>query len=150
MIVLDIDPGLHGALAWVEDGRVVHVEDAPILAEGRQKAIDAARLAACIAQHRADHAVIERVGARPTDAKAGAFAFGRITGALEALVMASGLPLKRVAPITWRRWAGLSAGAPKDASIAACLRLCPSSRPFLSRHDRADAILMALWRMHHA
>lgn len=150
MIVLGIDPGLHGALAWVEDGRVRHVEDAPVLVEGRQKAIDAARLAASIASHRADHAVIERVGARPTDAKASAFAFGRITGALEAIVMAAGLPLERVAPITWRRWAGLPAGAAKDASIAACLRLCPSARPYLTRHDRADAILMALWRARHA
>jgi Holliday junction resolvasome RuvABC endonuclease subunit len=145
MLTLGIDPGLHGALAWAKDGRILAVEDVPVLVEGRQKAIDAAWLAALLRGNKPDQAVIEQVGARPTDAKASAFAFGRITGALEALVMAEGIPLHRVAPVTWRRWAGLAPGAEKNASITAALRLCPSARPFLTRHDRADAVLMALW-----
>lgn len=145
MLTLGIDPGLHGALAWTKDGRILKVEDVPMLCEGRQKTVDAAALADLLRKLKPDQAVIERVGARPTDAKASAFAFGRITGALEAVVMAEGIALHRVAPVTWRRWAGLPAGAEKNASIAACLRLCPSARPFLTRHDRADAVLMSLW-----
>lgn len=146
MATLGIDPGLHGALAWVEDERVIDVADLPILNEGpRRKSIDPVELSALLKRHHVNRAVIEAVHARPTDSKVAAFTFGRNLGALEALVMAHGAPLTRVAPVTWRRWAGLPAGAPKEASIAAALRLAPSARPFLIRHDRADAVLMALW-----
>lgn len=154
--ILGIDPGLHGALAWVAtDGAVLDLADLPLLDEGpRRKSIDAVRLAALIRRHEVAHAVIENVHARPTDSKVGAFTFGRNLGALEAVILAAGLPLSRVPPITWRRWAGLSAGASKDASIAAALRLMPSSRRWLegkqARHDRADAVLIAAWGARHA
>ncbi|TXF13706.1 hypothetical protein [Pelomicrobium methylotrophicum] len=150
MIFLGIDPGLHGALAWIADtGEVIDVADVPLLDEGpRKKSIDAAALLALVKRHEAHMAVIETVHARPTDSKVAAFTFGRNLGALEAIIMAAGLPLHRVAPITWRRWAGLAPGAPKEASIAVALRLAPSARPFLSRHDRADAVLIALFFNH--
>lgn len=145
--ILGIDPGLHGAVAWMlPSGEVLDAADLPILDEGpRRKSIDAARLAAMLRRHRIGRAVIEAVHARPTDAKTAAFTFGRNYGALEAVVLAAGISLERVQPIAWRRLAGLPAGAPKDASIAAALRLCPSSRPYLTRHDRADAVLIGLW-----
>ncbi|QIK38108.1 hypothetical protein GWK36_09040 [Caldichromatium japonicum] len=151
MTVLGIDPGLAGALAWIgEDGAVLDVADMPILDEGpRKKAIDAAALSALVTRHPVRRAVIELVHARPTDSKVSAFSFGRNVGAIEAVVLAAGLPLARVHPVTWRRFAGLASGAPKEASIAACLRLCPSARPHLTRHDRADAVLMGLWGMRH-
>jgi crossover junction endodeoxyribonuclease RuvC len=154
--ILGIDPGLSGALAWLRpSGEVIDVADLPILDEGpRRKSIDAVQLAALLKRHRIARAAIEAVHARPTDSKVGAFSFGRNLGALEAVVLASGIPLDRVHPITWRRLAGLPAGAPKEASIAAALRLCPSARPFLdgkaARHDHADAILLALWSARHA
>ncbi len=154
--ILGIDPGLSGALAWLlPSGEALDVADLPILDEGpRRKSIDAVALAALVKRHPVTRAVIEAVHARPTDSKVSAFTFGRNLGALEAVILASGVPLERVHPITWRRAAGLSAGAPKDASIAAALRLCPSARPFLdgksARHDRADAVLIALWSARHA
>lgn len=149
-VTLGIDPGLAGALAWLAaDGEVIDVADVPILDEGqRRKSIDAVALAALIRRHEAGRAIIEAVHARPTDSKVAAFTFGRNVGALEAVIMASGLPLRRVPPIVWRRWSGLAPGAPKEASIAAALRVCPSARPFLTakgHHNRADAILMAGW-----
>jgi crossover junction endodeoxyribonuclease RuvC len=154
--ILGIDPGLCGALAWLRaSGEVIDVADLPILDGGpRRKSIDAVQLAALLKRHRIARAAVEAVHARPTDSKVGAFTFGRNLGALEAVVLASGIPLDRVHPITWRRLAGLSAGVSKEASIAAALRLCPSARPFLdgkaARHDRADAILIALWSTLHA
>jgi crossover junction endodeoxyribonuclease RuvC len=152
MTILGIDPGLAGALAWMtEDGEIVEVADLPILDEGpRRKSIDAAALADLLASRPASRAVIEAVHARPTDSKVSAFTFGRNLGALEAIVMASGAPLARVAPIAWRRAAGLAAGVGKDASIAAALRLVPSARPFIKRHDQADAVLIAWWGSRHA
>jgi hypothetical protein len=147
--VLGIDPGIHGALAWITGDGVIDVADIPLLDEGpRKKSIDAVALSRLIRRHEAHAAIIEAVHARPTDSRVSAFTFGRNLGALEAIIMAAGLPLHRVAPITWRRWAGLAPGAPKEASIAAALRLAPSARPFLDRHDRADAVLIGLWFNH--
>jgi len=151
MTILGIDPGLSGALAWMNSsGEVMQLEDIPVFNEGkRKKAVDALALTALLIDRRPTHAVIEAVHARPTDSKTGAFTFGRNTGALEALVMSAGIPLMRVSPIVWRRFAGLAAGVGKDASLAAELRLHPSCRPMLegkqARHDRAEAVLMAGW-----
>lgn len=145
--VLGIDPGLQGALAWLSlDGELLDVADVPILDEGpRRKSIDAAAMAALVRRHPVRQAVIEAVHARPTDSKVSAFTFGRNFGALEACVLAAGVPLLRVHPVTWRRAAGLAPGAPKEASIAAALRLVPSCRERITRHDKADALLMAWW-----
>ncbi|MEO1767812.1 hypothetical protein [Thiobacter aerophilum] len=150
--LLGIDPGLNGALAWLTpDGEVIDVADIPILDEGpHRRLIDAVALSALARRHRVRRAVIEAVAARPTDGKVAAFSFGRNVGALEAIITASGLPLFRVAPITWRRWAGIPANAPKNASLAAACRLCPEAREFLTRHDRADAVLIGLWGARHA
>lgn len=145
--ILGIDPGLQGALAWLRpDGECIDVADVPILNEGpRRKSIDAAALADLVRRHPARQAVIEAVHARPTDSKVSAFTFGRNLGALEAVILAAGIPLLRVHPVTWRRTAGLAPGAPKEASIAAALRLVPSCRDRIKRHDQADALLMAWW-----
>ena len=151
MLILGIDPGLQGALAWMDaGGTVLQLEDIPVLSEGKgKKAIDALGITAMLTARRPTHAVIEAVHARPTDSKTGAFTFGRNTGALEALVMGAGIPLQRVAPVTWRRCAGLAPGADKLASLAAAMRLHPSCRPMLegkqARHDRAEAVLNAGW-----
>ena len=155
MMTLGIDPGLSGALCWMDgNGEVIQLEDIPVLLEGKKKSIDALAVAGLLMRNKPTHAVIEAVHARPTDSKVGAFTFGRNTGALEALVMGAGIPLTRVSPITWRRFAGLGAGVGKEASIAAALRLHPSARPMLegkqARHDRAEAALIAGWyRAHH-
>lgn len=145
--ILGIDPGLHGALAWLTpDGDMLDIADVPILNEGpRRKSIDAAAMAVLVRRHPARQAVIEAVHARPTDSKVAAFTFGRNLGALEACVLAAGIPLLRVHPLTWRRAAGLAPGAPKEASIAAALRLVPSCRERITRHDQADALLIAWW-----
>ena len=151
MTILGIDPGLSGALCWMNGaGDVIQLEDIPVFNDGKgKKSIDALALTTLLIDKRPTHAVIEAVHARPTDSKTGAFTFGRNTGALEALVMGAGIPLMRVSPITWRRFAGLMAGVGKEASLAAALRLHPSCRPMLegkqARHDRAEAVLMAGW-----
>ena len=150
MMTLGIDPGLQGALCWMDEhGEVIQLEDIPVLIEGKKKSIDALAVTGLLMRNKPTAAVIEAVHARPTDSKVGAFTFGRNTGALEALIMGAGIPLMRVSPITWRRYAGLPAGIGKEASIGAALRLHPSCRPMLegkqARHDRGDAVLIAGW-----
>lgn len=151
-VILGIDPGLSGALAWMDAASmdVLAVHDLPIAIEGKRKSIDAIAFNRLIATMPPPcMAIIEQVSARPTDSKPSAFTFGRNLGALEALITAKAVPLARVAPVTWRKWVGLPAGIGKDASLPAALRLCPTARPHLegkgARHDRADAVLIAAW-----
>ena len=151
-VCLGIDPGLMGALCWMDasTSAVLHIADLPVTVEGKKKSIDAVAFMALLKRHpRPCRAVVELVGSRPTDSRPGAFTFGRNLGAIEALIQAHEIPLQRVAPLTWRKAAGLVAGVGKEASLAAALRLHPSARPFLegkqARHDRGDAVLIASW-----
>ena len=42
MMTLGIDPGLQGALCWMDErGEVIQLVDIPVLAEGKKKSIDA-------------------------------------------------------------------------------------------------------------
>ena len=161
-VVIGIDPGLSGALALVEvRGLVLDVQDMPTLASGvkARRMIDAIALRDLLAQYAAAFgprhrlACIEQVSAQPTDGRTGAFGFGRSLGAIEAVALCTGLPLLRVLPAAWKRDAGIAAGAGKDASIEAALRLHPSVRPWLTRkkdHGRADAVLIAAWAARRA
>lgn len=153
--IIGIDPGLSGAIALMDadTGGLIALDNLPILIEGKKKIIDAVCLAGLIARYEPDAAIIEMVSARPTDSRQSAFTFGRNIGAIEALIMSAGIPMARVAPVTWRKAAGLPTGAGKDASIAAALRLHPSARQFLmgrqATHDRGDAVLIASWGARH-
>lgn len=161
-VVLGIDPGITGALALIgAGGAVVDVQDMPTLASGvkARRMIDAIALRDLLARYAIAYhprpllACIEQVSAQPTDGRAGAFSFGRSLGTIEAVTLCAGLPLLRVQPAAWKRFAGIAAGAGKEASIEAALRLHPSARPWLTRrqdHGRADAILIAAWAAQRA
>jgi hypothetical protein len=84
--ILGIDPGNEGALALVSiAGELIGVEDMPCIDDGvkGRRTVNPALLAAIIRRLAPTHAFCEFVGARPTDAKVAAFAFGRCRGAIE-------------------------------------------------------------------
>jgi hypothetical protein len=82
MTILGIDPGAHGAVAVLDDGgQLLAVENMLSLFEANgRSATNAPLLAGILARTQARVAFCEFVGARPTDAKVAAFAFGRARG----------------------------------------------------------------------
>lgn len=148
-VVLGIDPGLSGALAALDSGgRVVEVLDMPTLETGNgRRSINVVELRRVLNSLPPIRACwIENVASMPTDSRVAAFAFGRSVGAIETACLLSHVPLQRVTPQVWKRAAGLSAGAPKAASLEAAMRLLPGCAPYLTRvkdHGRADALLIA-------
>jgi crossover junction endodeoxyribonuclease RuvC len=84
-LVIGIDPGAHGAIALLNEvGHLLSVEDMPALQETNGRiATNAPLLATLLARTHARIAFCEFVGARPTDAKVAAFAFGRARGVIE-------------------------------------------------------------------
>src|SRR3984957_17895106 len=86
MSILGIDPGKSGAVAAVldEGGELLKVHDTPSTLEPNgRSATNAPLLASILARSHARIAYGEFVGARPTDAKVAAFAFGRARGVIE-------------------------------------------------------------------
>ena len=146
-IVLGIDPGAHGAISVFVDSNLDSIFDMPALEEkSGRPAVNAPLLAALLAKTHASAAFCEFVGARPTDAKASAFAFGRSRGVIEGVCGSLAIPLTFVAPVTWKRLAGIAAGAEaKDTARAVAISKWPHVAEMFARKkdiDRAEACLI--------
>src|ERR1700722_9245830 len=111
-VVVGIDPGAHGAIAVLtEAGQLLEVIDMPSTPEANGRtATNAPLLAGILARAHARTAFCEFVGARPTDAKVAAFAFGRARGVIEGCAGALSLPIVFLTPPTWKRLADIPAG----------------------------------------
>ena len=142
MIVLGIDPGVTGGLAFVFVG-VPHVFDIPSV----NGEIDAAEVRRLILGHGASGdemlAVIERASSRPGQGVASTFKYGAAYGALKAIVQAAGIPLHVVTPQTWKKHFKLDSD--KEKSRALAIRLWPACSAFSRKmdHGRAEAALIA-------
>lgn len=100
--ILGIDPGAHGAIAVLDQGGdLLEVHDMPSTTEATGRtSTNAPLLAAILARTNARVAFCEFVAARPTDAKAAAFSFGRARGVIEGCAGALGLPIVFLTPPT--------------------------------------------------
>jgi crossover junction endodeoxyribonuclease RuvC len=148
--IIGIDPGAHGAIAILdESGSLLEVVDMPstIEANGRS-ATNAPLFAAILARAHARIAFCEFVGARPTDAKVAAFAFGRARGVIEGVVGALGLPIQFLTPPTWKRIAEIPPGTEnKDLARTRAIARWPGHAELFARKmdvDRAEAALIAI------
>jgi len=141
LCILGVDPGLTGALAFYFAGHDrISAEDMPVVAGD----IDAATLAARLAQMKPDLAIVECVGAMPGQGVSSTFKFGCGYGIVRGVIAASGIPMRLVSPAKWKRSYGLDADKEKSRAIA--LRLWPSRTDLFSRkkdHGRAEAALIA-------
>jgi crossover junction endodeoxyribonuclease RuvC len=148
--ILGIDPGAHGAIAVLnESGDLLDVLDMPSTPEANGRtATNAPLLAAILARTHARIAFCEFVGARPTDAKVSAFAFGRARGVIEGCAGALGLPIVFLTPPTWKRLADIPPGAEnKDLARTRAIARWPTRADLFARKcnvDRAEACLIAL------
>ena len=151
-VVLGIDPGLSGALAFLDAGIDVDVVDMPTLRLSRsgkaRRELDLANLARLIDERATSirHAFVELAGARPGQGVASMFSFGRSYGAILGILSANFLPITTVAPGRWKR--ALSVPAAKDGARARASELLPRAAhhwPLTSHAGRAEAALIALW-----
>ena len=147
-IILGIDPGARGAIAVLDgDGNLVEIHDMPAVEENSGRpATNAPLLAAILAKTHASRAYVEFVGARPTDAKASAFAFGRARGVIEGVAGSLAIPLRFITPPVWKRAAGVAPGKEnKDAARARAIARWPAQAEMFGRKkdvDRAEAALI--------
>lgn len=148
MSVLAVDPGTSGALVILHDdgSHIAHLI-MPTIKVGSSSRVNAAAIAAFVAEHLPAHAFIEKVQAMPGGGQrkmgaASAFAFGHAAGLVEGVVAGAGVPFTLVHPQTWKKHAGLI-GADKDAARSRAVQLYPGLR-VLDLKAKGQAVADAL------
>ena len=151
MRIFGIDPGLSGAIAILEDDKVLDVVDIPVMSEGKKnkKQLNSAHLAQYIENNILDVnktiVVVEQVNAMPGEGVTSMFNFGQTFGAIKGISAALKLPIFFVRPSKWKKHFELLK-ASKDASRTKTIEMYPSLANKLSRKkdvNKSDAILIA-------
>jgi len=150
MITIGIDPGITGAIAALDNGKIVDIADMPTMGRtnGKGHEIDPYELTSIILgmKNGADlTVVIEQVSAMPGNGGTSMFHFGESVGIILGVCGALQLPVRRVRPQIWKKKAGLS-GKDKDAARGLAIQRHPEISDRLKRKrdcGRADAVCIA-------
>jgi crossover junction endodeoxyribonuclease RuvC len=151
MVVLGIDIGVAGAIAVLEDGKLIAVHDMPTLQEGpkNRRSVNAPLLAGIIATSHAEKIYVEWVGVRPGEGAVGAFAFGRSRGVVEGVCAGLDIPVEFITAPRWKKLVGIAPGknGSKDAARSKAIQRWPGSADLFRRvkdDGRAEACLIAI------
>jgi len=147
MIILGIDPGISGALAFYDLGQAnrIAVFDMPIL-DGD---VNPHALLHHIQTFKPDHAVIEQVSPMPKEGVRSVWRFASAFTTACVVVKLEHIPLIRVSPAQWKKAMGLQGG--KDGKEQARERaidsfpVCAQHFNLKKHHGRAEAALLALY-----
>lgn len=152
-MIIGIDPGLRGALSFLDPSNSdLFVEDMPVV-EGQKgkNQVDATQIVRIINDWRfccedeRPHVVCELVGAMPGQGVTSMFNFGTSYGVIKGVIAAMGLPITFVRPAEWKR--DLRVPASKEGARARATELFPESArtlwPLKSHDGRAEAALIA-------
>jgi len=151
MIIIGIDPGINGALAVIEDKKLVEVIDLPTMSEGKKnkRQINSAQLAKLINAHKKANKdiciIVEQVNAMPGQGVTSMFNFGQTFGVIKGITATLEIPIFFVRPSKWKKHFELI-NASKDASRTKVIEMYPTFSDQLSKKkdvNKADATLIA-------
>ena len=151
MKIIGIDPGLSGAIAILENNKVLSIFDIPVMSEGKKnkRQLNSAQLVKLIKDNISKNeevsVVVEQVNAMPGQGVTSMFNFGQTFGAIKGICAALGLPIFYVRPAKWKKHFELI-NSSKDASRTKVIEMYPSISSRLTKKkdvNKADAILIA-------
>ena len=151
MIVIGIDPGLSGALAILENKRVLGIFEMPVMPEGKKnkRQLNSAQLVNILRDNIKINneiaVVVEQVNAMPGQGVTSMFNFGQTFGAIKGICAALKLPIFFVRPSKWKKHFELI-NSSKDSSRTKVIEMYPSLANQLSKKkdvNKSDAILIA-------
>ena len=151
MKILGIDPGLSGAIAILENKKVISLFDMPVMAEGKKnkKQLNSAQLVNIIKDNTVEKdevaVVVEQVNAMPGQGVTSMFNFGQTFGAIKGVCAALKLPIFFVRPSKWTKYFELI-NSSKDSSRTKAIEMYPSLSSQLAKKkdvNKSDAILIA-------
>ena len=151
MKIIGIDPGLSGAIAILEDNKVLNIFDMPVMAEGKKnkRQLNSAQLVNIIRGNTVSEdevvVIVEQVNAMPGQGVTSMFNFGQTFGAIKGVCAALNLPIFFVRPSKWKKYFELI-NASKDSSRTKVIEMYPLLSNQLSKKkdvNKSDAILIA-------
>lgn len=155
-VILGIDPGLSGALAFYNpETGFLSIADMPTIKSGGAKGkneIDRTALARLIDAEakRVTHCFLEKVGTRPGEGAAGAFSFGTGYGMLLGILAANFVPLSLVTPAVWKKAMGCTGDKEQSRARASDILPRHADKWPLKKHDgRAEAAVLAVYGARH-
>ena len=131
MRVIGIDPGLSGAIAVLEDKKVLSIFEMPVMSEGKKnkRQLNSALLVNIIKQNMKKNeeivVVVEQVNAMPGQGVTSMFNFGQTFGAIKGVCAALGLPIYFVRPSKWKKHFELI-NSSKDSSRTKAIEMYPN------------------------
>ena len=148
-VVLGIDPGKTGALAFLDaDGDLLAVHDMP---DATCSALGA-HVRDLLVEYRPTQAFVERTQAFPGQGRTSAHDYGRDAGAVLGALGAWDIPTTLLAPSKWKVAVGLR-GKDKTASRQLAVELWPAWSASFARvkdHGRAEGALIARYGWHRS
>tara|TARA_B100001063_G_scaffold124600_1_gene116468 strand:- start:35 stop:526 length:492 start_codon:yes stop_codon:yes gene_type:complete len=151
MKIIGIDPGLSGAVAVLENNKVLNIFDMPVMSEGKKnkRQLNSALLVSLlkenIDQSEEVSIVVEQVNAMPGQGVTSMFNFGQTFGAIKGVCAALELPIFFVRPSKWKKYFELI-NSSKDSSRTKAIEMYPMlSKQLAKKKDvnKSDAILIA-------
>ncbi len=151
MKIIGIDPGLSGAIAVMQDKKVINIYDMPVMAEGKKnkRQLNSSQLVNIIKEniHEDEETivVVEQVNAMPGQGVTSMFNFGQTFGAIKGVCAALKLPIFFVRPSKWKKHFELI-NSSKDASRTKVIEMYPTLSGQLAKKrdvNKSDAILIA-------
>jgi len=151
MKIIGIDPGLSGAIAILENNKVLNIFDMPVMSEGKKnkRQLNSALLVSLlkenIGQSEEVSIVVEQVNAMPGQGVTSMFNFGQTFGAIKGVCAALELPIFFVRPSKWKKYFELI-NSSKDSSRTKAIEMYPMLSKQLSKKkdvNKSDAILIA-------
>lgn len=153
-LIVGIDPGLHGGIAFFNTSPGGFTLDAFPLPTFTTKAgkkqkthldpVELGKIIDCQTNSMTCHVFLEKVGAMPGQGVCSMFAFGEAYGMIQGIIGALCLPITFVTPQVWKKALGVHGD--KDASRARATQLFPKSAGLWSRvkdDGVAEAALIA-------
>ena len=151
MKIIGIDPGLSGAIAVLENNKVLNIFDIPVMSEGKKNkrqlnsALLVNLLKANINPNEEVSVVVEQVNAMPGQGVTSMFNFGQTFGAIKGVCAALELPIFFVRPSKWKKHFELI-NSSKDSSRTKAIEMYPKLSHQLSKKkdvNKYTAILIA-------
>ena len=151
MKIIGIDPGLSGAVAVMQDKKVINIYDMPVMAEGKKnkRQLNSSQLVNIIKDNINEDeetiVVVEQVNAMPGQGVTSMFNFGQTFGAIKGVCAALKLPIFFVRPSKWKKHFELI-NSSKDASRTKVIEMYPTLSGQLAKKrdvNKSDAILIA-------
>ncbi len=151
MKIIGIDPGLSGAIAILENNKVLHIFDIPVMSEGKKnkRQLNSALLVSLLRDNITNNeevaVVVEQVNAMPGQGVTSMFNFGQTFGAIKGICAALDLPIFFVRPSKWKKHFELI-NSSKDSSRTKAIEMYPKlSKQLAKKKDvnKSDAILIA-------